>query len=215
MHLQPVAQRRVVGEHRGGGVQQHVGGLERLDAADEQQHDASCRHADGAAGGGAVAGREPVEVDAGRDDERARRVGAVEPDELAGLLVGVGDQPVGLGDHLLLADHAGARLGPVALGERRVLDLGQGVRGVDQRHAPPVAGQPADLPGEPVVRVDDVVVAGLVLGLLAQHRGGERAQLGGQLLLAQALERAGADVPHGDAGAHLDDRRAGRWRWRG
>ena len=57
------------------------------------------------------------------------------------------------------------------------------------------------------MRVDDVVVAGLVLGLLAQHRRGEGAQLGGQLLLAQPLERAGADVPHGDAGAHLDDRR--------
>ena len=106
----------------------------------------------------------------GRDDERARGVGAVVLDELAGLLVGVGDQPVGLGDHLLLADHPGARLGPVALGQRRVLDLGERVRGVDQRHAPPVAGQPADLAGQPVVRVDDVVEARLVLGLLAQHR---------------------------------------------
>ena len=73
------------------------------------------------------------------------------------------------------------------------------------------ASQPT-WPGEPVVRVDDVVVARLVLGLLAQHRGGERAELGGQLLLAEALERAGADVPDGDAGAHLDDGRqvAGR-----
>ena len=46
-----------------------------------------------------------------------------------------------------------------------------------------------------------------MLGLLAQHGGGEGAQLGGQLLLAQALERPGADVPHRDAGGHLDHRR--------
>ena len=134
-------------------------------------------------------------------------VGAVEADQLAGLLVGVGDQPVGLGDDLLLADDAGAGLGPVAVGQRLVLDLGQGVRGVDERHAPPVAGEPADLAGEPVVRVDDVVVARLVLGLLAQDGGGEGAQLGGELLLAEALERAGADVADRHARAHLDDRR--------
>ena len=52
------------------------------------------------------------------------------------------------------------RLGPVAGGELSVLDLGQGVRGVHQRHAPALLGQPADLAGQPVVRVDQVVVAG-------------------------------------------------------
>jgi hypothetical protein len=148
-----------------------------------------------------------VEVDTGRDDEGAVGVGAVEADQLTGLLVGVGDQPVGLGDDLFLADHAGAGLGSVALGQRLVLDLGERVRGVDERDAPAVAGEPADLAGEPVVRVDDVVEARLVLGLLAQDGGGEGAELRGELLLAEALERAGADVAHRHARAHLDHRR--------
>src|SRR3712207_7001391 len=41
-----------------------------------------------------------------RSDEGAPRVGAVVLDQLAGLVVGVGDQPVGLGDDLLLADRS-------------------------------------------------------------------------------------------------------------
>ena len=65
-------------------------------------------------GGGPVAGPEPVQVDAGRDGDGARGVGAVELDELAGLLLGVADQPVGLGDHLVLADHPDHRLRRVA-----------------------------------------------------------------------------------------------------
>lgn len=188
-------------------MQQDVGGLERLDAADEQQHDRVLRHPDDAAGGGAVSRGEAVEIDTGRDDEGAVGVGAVEPDQLTGLLVGVRDQPVGLGDDLFLADHTGAGLRSVALGQRLVLDLGERVRGVDERDAPAVAGEPADLAGEPVVRVDDVVEARLVLGLLAQDGSGEGAQLRGELLLAEALERAGADVAHRHARAHLDHRR--------
>ncbi len=209
------AQPRVVGEQAGGGVQEDVGRLEGLDAADEEQHEGVLGHADRAPGGGAVTRGEPVEVDARRDDEGAGGVGAVVVDELARLFVGVGDEPVGLVDHLLLADHAGAGLGTVAVGQRLVLDLGEGVRRVDQRDAPPVAGQPADLAGEPVVRVDDVVVAGLVLGLLAQDGRGEGAQLGGEFLLAQALERAGADVADRDARAPSRRRAGSRWRWRG
>ena len=89
----------------------------------------------------------------------------VQLDELARLLLGVADEPVGLGDHLVLADHPHHRLGLVAVGERGVLDAGQRVGGVDEGHAPAVAGEPAHLAGEPVVRVDDVVVAGLVPGL--------------------------------------------------
>ena len=135
------------------------------------------------------------------------RVGAVQLDELAGLLLGVADQPVGLGHHLVLADHPDHRLRGVALGQRGVLDPGQGVRAVHQRHPPAVPGQPADLPGQPVVRVHDPVVAGLVPGLGPQHAGGERAQLAGQVVLAQALERAGGDVPHQHARRQLGDRR--------
>ena len=36
-HHEPRAQRGVVVEHAGGGAEQHVGGLQRLDPADEQQ----------------------------------------------------------------------------------------------------------------------------------------------------------------------------------
>ena len=37
-HLQPLAQRRVAADHLARGPHQHVGRLQRLDAADEQQH---------------------------------------------------------------------------------------------------------------------------------------------------------------------------------
>ena len=46
-------------------------------------------------------------------------------------------------------------LGGVAVGERVVLDLGHRVHRVHQRHAPAVAGQRADLAGEPVVGVHE------------------------------------------------------------
>jgi hypothetical protein len=58
---------------------------------------------------------------------------------------GVGDQSVGRVGDLLLADNADQRLGAVAVREHRVLDLGEGVRGVHQRYAPAVLGQPAHL----------------------------------------------------------------------
>ena len=74
---------------------------------------------------------------------------------------------------------SGSGVSPV--GEGVVLDLGHRVHRVHQRHAPAVAGQRADLAGEPVVGVDDVVVAQRLAGLGAQHLAGERAQLAGQL----------------------------------
>ena len=95
-------------------------------------------------------------------------------------------------------------LGGVADGERVVLDLGHRVHGVHQRHAPAVAGERADLAGEPVVGVHEVVVAERLGGLGAQHLAGEDAQLAGQLALGQPLERAGVDVADGDAVAGLD-----------
>jgi hypothetical protein len=154
-----------------------------------------------------------LEVDAGGDGDHALDVGVVELDELAGLDGGVGHEPVGGVDHLLLTDHAGARLGPVAVGQGEVLDLRQGVRGVHQRGAPALAGQPADLPGQPVVRVHEVVVPGLVRGLGAQHPGGQRAQLRGQVVLAQPLERSGREVAHRGRRARARRSAAGRCGW--
>jgi hypothetical protein len=60
VHLQPVAQRGVVGEHPRGRLEQQVGGLERLDAADEQQDDGVVGDAEAAAGRRPVAGGEAV-----------------------------------------------------------------------------------------------------------------------------------------------------------
>ena len=150
---------------------------------------------------------EPVEVDAGVDHADLVRVGAVEVDQLRALVGGVGDQPVRGLDDLALADDPRGRLGGVSRGQRGVLDLGHRVHGVDQRDAPALLGQPADLAREPVVAVHEVVVAGLAAGLRAQDAAGQRAQLGGQVLLGQALERPGHDVPDEDAGSQLDGRR--------
>lgn len=55
--------------------------------------------------------------------------------------------------------------------------------------------------------VDQVVVAGAVAGPGLHDAVREGAQLGGQLLLGQALVGAGVDVPDEDAGGELDGRR--------
>ena len=117
------------------------------------------------------------------------------PSSWCGLVRGVGDQPVGLGRDLVLADQPGQRLGRVAVGEGGVLHLGQGVRGVHQRHPPAGPGEPADLAGEPVVRVHQVVPARLVLGLDPQHPAVKAHSCAGQVLLGQPLVRPGDHVP--------------------
>ena len=124
-----------------------------------------------------------------------------------GLGGGVRHQPVGLGDHLLLADQPAARLRLVVLRHGGVLDLGQGVRGMHHRHPPAILGQVADLPGEPVVRVHDVVVPGIAARLGPHHPGGERAQLAGKFFLVQPLEGARDDVPDQHTRHHLGHRR--------
>ena len=101
------------------------------------------------------------------------------------------------------------------LGQQQVLDLGHGVHRVHERNAPPVARQGADLAGQPVVRVDHVVVAGLVRSLGAQHVTGERAQLAGRSVLASPSKRPGDDVADENAGTQLDDARQRRLRSRG
>ena len=62
------------------------------------------------------------------------------------------------------------------------------------------------------MRVHDVVPAGLVAGLGAQHPRGEGAQLAGQVVLAQPLERPRDDVAHQHARRQLRDRRVLRRR---
>ena len=121
-------------------------------------------------------------------------IGVMQRNQLLRFVFGVDDQPVGLVDHLLLTDRAQRRLGLVADGQGGVLHRGQRVGGVHQRDGPPVPRQPADLPREPVVGVHDVVVAGFVGGLRAQHACGEGTQLRGQVVLVEPLERPGHHV---------------------
>ena len=54
--------------------------------------------------------------------------------------------------------------------------------------------------------VYQVVVAGLALRLRPEHPTRHRAELAGQILLGQTLERTRDDVAHQDAGRQLDHR---------
>ncbi len=199
----------------GDGVEQDVGGLQRLDASGEQQHVG----VDGEPqpGPGLDLGHrdEDVQVDTGVDHLDPAGVGVVELDELLGLDVGVGDQHVCGLDDLLLTDDPGQWLGGVACGERGVLDLRHRVHAVHERHSPAVPGERADLAGQPVVRVDRVVVADRLGGLGAQHLAREDAQLGGQLLLGEPLERTRVDVPDRDPVRWGRPRARARSWWRG
>ena len=202
---QPSAQLGPQPQQLRGRVQQYVGRLERLDPAGEQEHQRVRGDATRGSRRGLVLRPEDGRVDAGVDDLDPAGLGAVEVDQLLGLEVGVGDEHVGGLDHLLLPDHPGDRLGGVALGERLVLDLRHGVHRVHQRNAPAVPGERADLAGEPVVGVDDVVVTERLGRLRAQHLAGEHAELAGQLVLRQSLERSGMHVGDLDAVGQLDD----------
>lgn len=114
-------------------AEQHVGGLQGLDAAREEGDQGVLREAEAGAGGGAAVGRgEAVEVDARVDDGDLAGVGVVVAYELVGLFGGVGDEAVSGGHDLHLADHAGGGFGAVAGGQGGVLDLGHGVHGVHQ-----------------------------------------------------------------------------------
>ena len=160
----------------GGGADHHVGRLQRLDPADE---------GDQRAVGGQTRGararlrlrrrRKIVEVDTGMhhlDASRGRRRtgrSAAGPRRRCwrssmSAAATTCSSPIS----------AGHRLGGVALGERGVLDLRHRVHRVHQRDAPAVARQRPDLAAEPVVAVHEVVVAGRVVGLGAQHLARER-----------------------------------------
>ncbi len=143
------------------------------------------------------------------DDGDLAGVGFVVAYEFVGLFGGVGDEPVGGAHDLGLADDAGGGLRGVARGERGVLDLGHGVHGVHQGGAPALGGQPADVAAEPVVGVDQVVVAGPVARPGLHHAVREGAQLRGQLLLGEAFVGARVDVAHEHAGRQFDGGRQG------
>ena len=137
------------------------------------------------------AGLEDGKVDPGVDRPDPRGVGIVEPDQLPGLLDGVGHQPVRRCHHLCLAPDPHLGLGGITGRERRVLDPPEGMHGLHEGNPPAFLGNGADLAGQPVVAVHKVVPARRVRGLGAQHLKGELAQLAGQVGLVQVLERAG------------------------
>jgi hypothetical protein len=188
-------------------VQQDVGRLERLDAPDDSSTTASGGTPSLVRARVASPGRKCSRSTPGGDRDHAVDLGAVRSTSSRALVGSVRDQAVGGLDDLLLADDAAQRLRRVPFGEREVLDLARVcavcTSGTPQRSE----ASPADLPGQPVVGVHDVVPARLVRGLGPQHAGGQRAQLGRQVLLGEPLEGAGGDVPDGDAGGELDDRR--------
>ena len=99
-HDEGTTQRRVGRHHLGRGPQEHVGGLQRLDPADEQQDEGIGGETKLVPGSGAVDRGEAVEVDARRHRGHRRGIGPVEVDELSGLLRGVGDESVGRLDDL-------------------------------------------------------------------------------------------------------------------
>ncbi len=150
----------------------------------------------------------PIErkVDARRDDRDRVGIGVIQVDELPRFGLGVGDQAIGCLDDLCFADRARRRLGRVTHRERRILDPRQRVHAVHERHAPSLFRQPPDLARQPVVRMHEVVPAGVARRLGAQHRGRERTQLRRQIGFRQWLEWAGDDVAHGEARRDVLDR---------
>jgi hypothetical protein len=122
-------------------------------------------------------------------------------------LVRVGDEGGRGLDDLGLPDLTPERLRLVTGGELTILDAGHRVHGVDERDVPSVRREPADLTGQPVVGVDQVVPVLRRAGSDAHHPGGEGAELPGQLLLDQAFIRTSLDVVDDQAGRDLDDRR--------
>ena len=104
-----------------------------------------------------------------------RWVSSVEVDELQRLVTGIGDEASRCGDNLLLPDDSNPGFWGIASGEFDVLDLGHCVHRMHQGHPPPLRGEPADLAGEPIVRVDEVEPALGVGGLNPHDPGGDGA----------------------------------------
>ena len=121
---EPVPHRRVDRQQLGGRAQHHVGRLERLDPADEQQHDGVVGDPEPTAGRRRVGpGAKTSRSTPGATVADPRGLRVVELDELRGLVAGRRDQPVGRRDDLGLTDRAQRRLGAVALGQRAFFTL--------------------------------------------------------------------------------------------
>ncbi|CAB4547679.1 unannotated protein [freshwater metagenome] len=184
--------------HRGERPHRDVGTLQRLDAADEQQHRPVGRQLQRTPGTGAVAGGEERVLDRGGDHLDPPRRVAVEPAELALLLVAVHADGIGAADDLGLGALAQLGLAVAALG----LHLGERVEGGDERQAALVLQPVGDQAAEPVVRVHDV---GRELAVeMTPDAGGELVDDPRQVLLGQVV-RTGGDVHDAVPGLDLHD----------
>ena len=151
-----------------------VGCLQRLDAADEQQHRRVDGQVERTAGATAFAGREERVLDAGRDDLDATLRVAVQAAELA-LLLGAADADgVGAGDDLVLGAVAPLGLVVAALG----LHLGQRVERADERDVELVLDAVRDQAAEEVVGVHDVGRAIVLQVVDDRGRRTRRARVG-------------------------------------
>ncbi len=175
-----------------------VGPLVRLEPPDEQR-EPQAREMEPIARGGAIAWEEDRVVDAGRHDADVLGIRAVQPHELGRLGGGRRQDPVGAGDHALLARETRRRLGCLTPGERVVLDLPQRVERRHERDAQDVLRGASDPPGEPVVAVQDVVAAPVRLGA-SQDPTQELRQEPRQVDLRHRRARSGLDRDQPHAG---------------
>jgi hypothetical protein len=81
------------------------------------------------------------------------------------------------------------------------------VHGLDERDAPPLLGDSADLAGQPVVAVHEIVPAGRVRSLGPQQLEGELTELAGKIRFVEIFERPGGQMTDEDAGRELGDLR--------
>ncbi len=141
-----------------GGGDQNIGCFQRLNPSDEEHEDVVLFDSEPLSARLHRPGGERLQIDPRQRDGDAFGVGLVERHQVVGLGFGVGDEHVGGGDHLLLAQHPLIRLGIVPGRQREVLHFGHRVHAVHQRDLPSFRGHPADLAGQPVMRMHEVVV---------------------------------------------------------
>ena len=147
-HLESPAQARIGLKQPGRGLEHHVGALERLHPADEEQYHRVRRDPETAPchrRAARAARPEDAQVRARVDCLHLGRVRAVQRGQLVRLLGRVGDEPVRRGHHLKLAADPLVRLDGITRRERRVLHLAQGVHRLHERHPPAFLGSRADL----------------------------------------------------------------------
>ena len=156
---QPLPAGRLGPDQLGDGLDQHVGRLERLDPADEQDHLGPERHAELGPGPRLIAGVERVQVHPGRDDGDLLGPGAVEARSARSPRRGCWRSARRLRRRSRprrRSRTSGSARWAVAQGG--VLHPGHGVHGVDQRHPVPLLELDPGHTGEPVVGVHEVVL---------------------------------------------------------